>query len=446
VGRSCERPFLFGGRAVGFVQSNSGVFTGLASPSLAFLSNVVAGDVILLFFNTSSSGSPIPSDSLGNSYTELSLGGYFPNPGQFAAFGAVSASSGPNTVTASSGPGNGSMAILEYNGVKASPFDGVTFNNGTSNNQTTGTIPVSGVADIVVAAFGLLAGTTQTPGGSFNERATSGNANSQIFVEDLAGVSSGLSATTSTPGSVPFAAIGISLFTVAPQRLQTYAPEIYEGPPLRGAPWLSRLPKVPPISPPPPAPQNTSLLKYASEVHTGPPMPGAPWLPEPPIIQPISTQAPPQFAFVPPQLYAPEIHFGPAMPGAPWLASVVPSIPVVNNILGPVSPPSPVSKLPGNVRPFVPRVPGPPRLQRFTQLVSNVINSAINAGTLQQTSANTYQQIGGGFQGSGPPTVNTDITVGATPGCSYVDITAGQIYICINNSQGSAQWLGPLSE
>lgn len=79
-------------------------------------------------------------------------------------------------------------------------------------------------------------------------------------------------------GGAPFAdtpfagAPGVVALVVAP----LYAPELVLGPPMRGAPWVRRLPhdeRARLL-----VRQAPSTLAYAPELHAGPPLRGAPWL------------------------------------------------------------------------------------------------------------------------------------------------------------------------
>lgn len=153
------------------------------------------------------------------------------------------------------------------------------------------------------------------------------------------------------------------------------------------------------------------------EITTGPPMLGAPWTVTPPrqyewlqVFPPGQGPAP-----LPPVggylAYPLEIMAGPPMAGAPWFRPGSPP----NNYSGPSTAPSPSpSPVPGGggvpvpggttqTVQFVPRynpndVTGrSDRLQRFTEIVSQIINSLLTQGLIRQTSFNppTWTIAGG---------------------------------------------------
>lgn len=228
---------------------------------------------------------------------------------------------------------------------------------------------------------------------------------------------------------------------------RVYAPEMTLGPPIRGAPWLARLPVqeeaglygAPTIPPPP-------HELYAPEMTLGPPMRGAPWLWR---VQPregsglYGAPAPPGPA---PEAYAPEVHAGPPLRGAPWLARL--PVPEGGGLLGrvilPGNPGGP--SVPASSKPFLPRVQqrdDPRRMARFTEKLSSLVNSLIAQGLLVQTGPDDWELRPGGFAESRAPTATDDVTTGATPGCSWVDTSAGKMYFCRSNTRGAAVWLGP---
>ncbi len=125
--------------------------------------------------------------------------------------------------------------------------------------------------------------------------------------------------------------------------------------------------------------------------------------------------------------------YGPPVPGAPWLAEKNPWSGQFPS-LGPKSRPT-------KQMPFVDRAPqGERRLDRFTEQVSVLLNSLIGQGYLQQKQANVYMTLAGALVGQGPPTANTDTTIGAVVGCTYIDLNTLTPYICVRNLLGQALW------
>lgn len=132
--------------------------------------------------------------------------------------------------------------------------------------------------------------------------------------------------------------------------------------------------------------------------------------------------------------------------------------PVTNLPAGPPFAPTPSGPPLSLARPFLPRVPtmrpktgedgtpgGPSRaderrLARHTELSSSFFNSATGKGQIQQIGPTDWKIISGGFEAPRPPGVNDDSTIGATPGATWVDTTAGVAYVCISNAVGSAVW------
>lgn len=430
-------------------KATVGFNNSAAQQSLAYANPVTAGDLLVVFIATFNAGVTVTvSDTLGNTYLQAS--GYITaTENALSCWYCISAFTGSNTVQFTPNSTAYSVAsILEYSGIQPSPLDGTASNSshaGISNSPTTGTIPVSGTGELLIAAFAVGGNTpTFTPGGGFALQTSQLNGFVQqgLYVEDISGVSSGRSATGTFSVSSNYVGLGVSFKAVALVPPASYAPEVRQGPPLRGAPWVTTLPGVPPSIPvPPPAPQNTSLLKYAPEIYAGPPLRGAPWVRRLPVT-PTSVQGPPMSPPLP-QIYAAEIRLGPAMRGAPWVVIPETPPPTFSPPVIPV-PPSPIPKLPGNFRAFVPRAPhNDRRLARHTEIVADILNSGVGQGVILQISPNGYRFVNGGFFADAPPTAASDLTIGAVPGCSWVDSTAGKIWFCINNSPGSAIWRGP---
>lgn len=129
--------------------------------------------------------------------------------------------------------------------------------------------------------------------------------------------------------------------------------------------------------------------------------------------------------------------FGPPIPGAPWAR-----LPFYKR---PASAwPAQVSQAtPSAAKLRVPRVPGVDRrLAGFTEKVSAILNSLIDRGYIKASAGLEFLTLGGALEGDGSPTVNTDFSVGAVNGCCYIDTTADEAWICVDNSIGAAVWAG----
>ncbi len=197
----------------------------------------------------------------------------------------------------------------------------------------------------------------------------------------------------------------IEVLILPPQPSGPIITESFRGPPIEGAPWTFYQPfseedSFPfgraPDTPGPPA--------YAPENILGPIQMGAPWnirtfedgdahlygAAEPPVATP--------------NVYAPEVTSGPPIMGSPWL-SRIPSQefgyttppPVVN----PGDPGSEVD-VPTSRMLFVPRVidlKDQRRTNRFTEIVSDAMNSLIRKGQLTLTGINDWNITGGDYDG-----------------------------------------------
>lgn len=281
------------------------------------------------------------------------------------------------------------------------------------------------------------------------------------------------------------------LFTVAdlPQAVMTLAePSL----PNWGAAWLKNLPFTPmPLQ----EPAGTPVVAPTAQVLTGERRPD--FLPmrvlglSRPPVTPMPIQAPPSLSSVDLQKYPPpaRLRFGqtrligltgvPALPAppnnppAPPARQVLPppvklrfgptrllgltGPPVTVLPAGPAVAPTPPGPVTSRARPFLPRVPtmrpktgeddtpgvsrsDERRLARHTELSSSFFNSATGKGQIQQTGPTDWKIIGGGFEAARPPGADDDTSIGATPGCTWVDTTGGQAYVCISNATGSAVW------
>ena len=167
---------------------------------------------------------------------------------------------------------------------------------------------------------------------------------------------------------------------------QQYSPPIYFGPNVPGHPWKTYtepvhygIPFVAPILP----------QIYAPPV-TGGPIAGAPWHPGP-VQLPVQSMPPQPAAYVA-QVYAPSITVGPPILGAPWTfyhGFVTP--PTTGAAAGPVPPPPPPGPPPPppatyrKALPLLNRNPtDDPRMKRFTNQLSEIINSLVTKGYLVQ--------------------------------------------------------------
>lgn len=150
--------------AVQFVQANSETWSDWGpSLSLTFTNNVHAGDLLLVTLGTWRSTDPANitvKDSLGNTYSFLANSNYSAYASrEIYAFGAISSSAGPDTITltVNSAFGDCELGILEYSGVKSSDYLAGTSQNidesGSATSLTTGTIPVSQSGDAIIGIF-----------------------------------------------------------------------------------------------------------------------------------------------------------------------------------------------------------------------------------------------------------------------------------------------------
>lgn len=147
----------------------------------------------------------------------------------------------------------------------------------------------------------------------------------------------------------------------------------------------------------------------------------------------------------PPALAAPQIVM-PAVAtflpnwGEVWLAHL-PVAPYPPGGTPPAPPGPPI--LDHHGRSYFPRVPDNAdmrRLTRLTDMLSLSLNAVVGLGQLQNAGTTRCRIVSGGFEAARPPTVDDDSRIGATPGCSWVDKTAGQVYMNVRNDIGSAVW------
>lgn len=144
-------------------------------------------------------------------------------------------------------------------------------------------------------------------------------------------------------------------------------------------------------------------------------------------------------------LPGPEVGF-PPMPGTPWFrATIQEGLRFSPGTGVPAPPPATLPLLRPRVSRVLGRLKGERRLGRHTEEVQTILNSLLDQGHIQMTAPNplTYKIISGALTGTGPPTANTDASVGAVVGCSYVNTTASTVYFCVSASIGAAVWKGP---
>jgi hypothetical protein len=219
-------------------------------------------------------------------------------------------------------------------------------------------------------------------------------------------------------------------------------PEVHAGPPLRGAPWFQ--PPIDTAPPASPAPKVIPATAGTPEIKSGPAIYGAPWTLQTPLVAAPFHAAPPlppvQTGISP----TPEVRAGPPMVGSPWVQFVpITSNPLPNAGVGgaPAPPPPPHPEFPSHQRPFIARVPdAPDRLRRFTETLTNITNSLLGKGQIQQDSAAQYEIIGGGFRAFRNPGATDDVGIGATPGCTWVNQATNTAFVCIQNTALSAIW------
>lgn len=151
---------------MGFVQSKAGAYATLADLStIAFNSNVVAGNAIIVMGRHSYAGCP-PSitDSQSNTYTAK---GTRPSTGgntRFEIFTAVAGSSGALTITTSMACGSFiSFIMIEVSGLISDPYDVQNVHNSnTTSPADCGSITPSQNGEYTAALFDRTGGVTST--------------------------------------------------------------------------------------------------------------------------------------------------------------------------------------------------------------------------------------------------------------------------------------------
>jgi hypothetical protein len=222
------------------------------------------------------------------------------------------------------------------------------------------------------------------------------------------------------------------------------SPEIKGGPPMRGAPWLQHLPIQTPLLGRPPGglPPGAVQQSYAREITSGPALRGAPWANH--LFQELQQmlQAPPPPLPVGQSIPAPEISHGPPMRGAPWVAVLPIPAPTFSPSTAPPIPPVPPAPRPGQLAPLLPRDPvQDPRLRRFTELNSQIINSLIGKGQLLQTTPTSWAIAAGAFVEARAPGAGDDSTKGAFPGAIWINTLTSAVYVNVSDAPASAVWV-----
>lgn len=154
-----------------------------------------------------------------------------------------------------------------------------------------------------------------------------------------------------------------------------------------------------------------------------------------------------------PQVYPPPFPAGAPVLG-PWnlfgrhvlgAAPGATTAPVPPPVGPPPPPPPPQTGAIGGERSQVPRVPvdlNMPmgRLRSHTQKVAGLLNSLLRQGYIKLTDTDEYAVVGGGFALQRAPVASDDASKGAVVGGTFVDTLHNDVYICTNNSVGSAIW------
>lgn len=402
--------------AVVLLQSISeGFGNSAAARTKAFASNVVGGNTIVVCITTYSTfGVTLAlTDSLGNVYTRVgnySINGDHRTSMWYAvniAGGACTLTSTPSAITYQT------IALHEYSGLKkASPLDDDDDLFGTGTSQATGVVTIGKAGELVIASIGYNGDTGGTPtvASPFAVRQT---------VAYSAGVRLGLSTGDDQNALVSEAATFTSVNSIAWVSkaasfiLEAPAPviEIAAGPPMRGAPWLQRLPVEP---------SQSAFAPNSPQIVGGD------------------------------LIYAPEISVGP-IAHAPWMGSRL----LINDGLkvppyGGAAPPVvlPVGPGTGKKKNFLRRAPSriqSPERQKLREaqnadFLHNLVNSLIRQGVLFQTSAGEWILRGGGFSEPRKPLATDDRTRGMNIGNTWIDSSEQAAWVCISNAENAAVW------
>lgn len=423
------------------VQStHTGFGASSAQRSLAYASNVTAGDLLVAAIATEAVGSAATlavTDTQGNSWTQA---GPYVNQGldTVSIWYTTAGSSGANTVKFTpSASVFSAVAIQEWSG--GGNQDGTGSNTATSASWTTGSVSVSGSCDLIVAAFTYNQGhpDTQTAASGFTADASqSGSSTQPLFVEYRTGLGSAVSAAANNSNSRAYAALGVSFQCAGPvapaspwqpflirqmpgpaepegwyqirQVAGALFPGFTQGPASPWQPWAIR--QMQALLEPEPWYQTRHIAGALFPGYTGPTV--SPW-------QPFAVRQRP----------------GPPEPEPPWT--------LAPKSLGFLWPGRPRRGRP----PFVARVNDQGRrLERFTEQVSILLNSLTAQGYIQLVSQDplAYQVLPGALSGPRAPTSLDDVQMGATAGCVWINTLTNQVYICASATIGAAVWRGPI--
>lgn len=154
--------------------------------------------------------------------------------------------------------------------------------------------------------------------------------------------------------------------------------------------------------------------------------------PVPPEVQP---PFPTNLTIVP----GPWNRFGRGVPPAPLPPQPVPPVPGVP----PPPPPGTNFGPPRKSDTRVPRVPDvtDARLRPHIDKVAGVLNSLLMHGYITATPDGEYVIVGGGRSLPRAPAATDDVTLGAVVGQTFVNTLDNSVYVCVNNSRGSAVWV-----
>jgi hypothetical protein len=175
---------------------------------------------------------------------------------------------------------------------------------------------------------------------------------------------------------------------------------------------------------------------------SAPPIPGAPWL----RLEPLAHSPPQQLTPAGPRReFLTEVRQGPPVPGAPWTAP--------HETTPPAARAAPSARRPRPDRLRLARVPlADRRLQRFTEIVSLIVNSLVDRGHLQAVQDVTTAQgaqpvdwlaLSGAIPAAQAPTALDDSSTGAVQGALWVDTSAARpaVYVCASATPDGAVWV-----
>ena len=93
-------------------------------------------------------------------------------------------------------------------------------------------------------------------------------------------------------------------------------------------------------------------------------------------------------------------------------------------------------------KPFIARDPEiPRRLGRFTDIVSDLLNSLLGGGYIQQVGIGSWKLIGGSLVYGRDPGVNDGQVIGANVGTLWVNTVSGKVFVCTDNTIAAAVWV-----